>query len=181
MATGSTIHKAQLGVSDMDRHHYADYDLTVAQHPSETDFRMMVRLIAFALNADEHLTFTKGLCVEDEPELWRKNYGGEIELWIDLGQPDEKRIRKACGRAEEVIVYTYQRGSAKAWFDQQKGKLERFKNLTIIHLDIEGSPESLAQRSMELQCNIQDGVLTMHGEGAEITVRPEVWKAPLAR
>ena len=107
MALKSTIIKAQLSLSDMDRHLYQDFNLTLAQHPSENDQRLMVRLLAYALNACDGLEFTKGLSADDEPEVWHKNYSEEIELWIELGLPDEKLIRKACGRAKRVIVYCY--------------------------------------------------------------------------
>ena len=105
MALKATIFKAELQLSDMDRHHYQTHALTLARHPSETDERMLLRLAAFALNADERLEFTKGISSEDEPDLWLKNLSGEIELWIELGQPDEKRMRRACGRARRVVVY----------------------------------------------------------------------------
>lgn len=176
MAISATICKAELNIADMDRHYYASHDLTLAKHPSETDLRMMVRLAAFALHADERLDFTKGITQEGEPDLWLKDLGGDIELWIDLGQPDEKRIRKACGRAREVIIYTYQEGNARAWWQQQENKLRRFKNLRVIHLDV-GDIASLAQRTMTLQCNIHDAELTLHdNEGKSVTVIQEVWK-----
>jgi len=150
MALGATIHKVSLSVSDLDRHYYNDFDLTIARHPSETEERMMIRLIAFAWHADERLAFTKGLCQEDEPELWLTEYDGSIRLWIDLGQPDEKRVRKACGRAEAVIVYTYSRRAAEAWWRQNGGKFSRFDNLQVIHLDAQGDVASLSERSMQL-------------------------------
>ena len=106
MAISSTINKVSLNIADMDRHYYQNHELTVAQHPSETDFRFMVRLIAFMANASERLCFTKGLSSDHEPDLWQKTLTDDIELWIDLGQPDEKRIRKACGRAKQVIIVT---------------------------------------------------------------------------
>lgn len=177
MAIGSTIYRAQLSIADMDRHYYGDHEMTIARHPSETDLRMMIRIAAFALNADERLLFTKGLCVEDEPELWLKNYSGEIELWIDMGQMDEKRVRKACGRSDEVIIYTYQEGSARAWFEQNRSKFSRFKNLKIIQLDVlEGALEALTERSMKLQCNIEDGILTLHSEKGDVTVTQRPWE-----
>ncbi|MEA3374382.1 MAG: YaeQ family protein [Campylobacterota bacterium] len=176
MALGATIYKVSLSVADMDRHYYNDFDLTIAQHPSENNLRMMVRLIAFALHADESLSFTKGLSQEDEPELWKKNFGGEIELWIDLGQPDEKRIRKACGRSEQVIIYTYNHKAADAWWRQNEGKLRRFKNLRLIHLSFAGEPESLIERSMQLQCNIQDAELLLLDERENsVSVTQEEW------
>ncbi len=176
MAIGSTVYKVSLSIADMDRHYYADHDLTIARHPSETDLRLMVRIAAFALNADERLAFTKGLCVEDEPELWQKDYGGDIELWIELGQADEKRIRKACGRAERVILYTYQEKSARDWWNANEKKLQRFKNLSVILLNA-GDIETLAQRSMQLQCNISDGELTLHDDRDQsVTVTQERWQ-----
>ncbi len=106
MAISSTINKVSLNIADMDKHYYQSHELTVAQHPSETNFRFMIRLIAFMVNANEQLRFTKGLSTDDEPELWGKSLTDDIELWIDLGQPDEKRIRKACGRSKQVIIST---------------------------------------------------------------------------
>ena len=99
MALSATICKADLNIVDMDRHYYQQHSLTVAQHPSENDERLMIRLLAFALHADEFLSFTKGLSTDDEPDLWQKSLSGEIELWIELGLPSEKRLKKACGRA----------------------------------------------------------------------------------
>jgi uncharacterized protein YaeQ len=156
MAISSTINKVSVNISDMDRHYYQQHDLTVAQHPSENEFRFMVRLIAFMANAHEFLSFTKGLSTDDEPELWQKSLTGEIDLWIDLGQPDEKRIRKACGLSKQVIIYTYHEGKASVWWEQQKGKLERFKNLKVAHISAEGV-EAMTKRSMALQCSVQDG------------------------
>ena len=107
MALKATIFKAELQIADMDRGYYQDHNLTIAQHPSENDLRMMIRLMTFILHAHEDLTFTKGLSTDDEPDVWQKSLSDEIEVWIDLGQPDEKRIRKACGRSKEVFIYTY--------------------------------------------------------------------------
>ena len=160
MAISATINKVSLNIADMDRHYYQTHELTVAQHPSETDFRFMMRLIAFALNANEQLNFTKGLCADDEPEIWQKTLTDEIDLWIDFGQLDEKRIRKACGRAKQVIVYTYNSGKAKVWWDQQANKLKRYKNLKVVHINVE-NVDSLVQRKMDLQCNIQDGEMNL--------------------
>jgi len=174
MAIGSTVYKAHLEMVDLDRHYYETHDLTLARHPSETDLRLMVRLAAFALNADERLQFTRGLCAEDEPELWKKNYGGEIELWIELGQPDDKRLRRACGRSERVIVYGYQAKSASEWWHQHEASMRRFKNLSVILLDV-GEIESLAERSMHLQCQISEGELTLLDEkGRSVTITQDV-------
>jgi len=176
MAANATIYKASLNIADMDRHYYGEHDLTLAKHPSENDLRLMVRLAAFVLNADERLLFCKGIAQEDEPDLWQKALDGAIELWIDLGQPDEKRIRKACGRAERVLIYTYHEGSALAWWKQAEKGLRRFRNLSVIHLHIEGDIEALSQRTMRLQCNICDGELSMMDEETNVTIREEVWK-----
>ena len=129
MALKATIFKAELQIADMDRNYYHDHALTIARHPSETDERMMVRLLAFALNADEALVFGKGLSTDDEADLWRKDLTGAIELWIDVGQPDERRIRRACGRARRVIVYSYGGYGAAIWWNQVGGELARTKNL----------------------------------------------------
>jgi len=101
----------------MVRHYYQQHELVMAMHPSENDLRFIVRVIAFALNADEQLVFTKGLATDDEPEAWLKSLSDEIQLWIDFGQVDEKRIRKACGRAKKVVIYTYQKRKADIWWE----------------------------------------------------------------
>jgi len=161
MAISSTINKVSLAIANMDSHYYENHELTVAQHPSENDFRFMIRLIAFMANAHERLCFTKGLSTDDEPELWQKSLTDEIELWVELGQPDEKRIRKACGRAKKVVVYTYHEGKATVWWQQQCEKLARFKNLTVVHIAADGI-EGMVKRTMDLQCSIQDGEMYLN-------------------
>ncbi len=169
MAISSTINKISLNIADMDRHYYQSHELTAAQHPSETDFRFMVRLIAFMANANERLCFTKGLSSDDEPELWQKSLTNDIELWIDLGQPDEKRIRKACGRAEQVIIYTYDKRKAKVWWEQQHKKLQRFSNLNVLYINAQ-SVASMVKRSMQLQCNIQDGEIYLNDDNSNHSI-----------
>ena len=169
MAISSTINKVSLSIANMDTHYYQSHELTVAQHPSENQFRFMIRIIAFILNADEQLTFTKGMNNEDEPELWKKSLADEIELWVDFGQLDEKRIRKACGRAKQVIIYTYHEGKSSVWWQQQKEKCERFNNLSVIQVNATDI-DSLLQRSMQLQCNIQDGVMYLSNEKEAHTI-----------
>lgn len=176
MAANATIYKCALNIADMDRHYYHEHLLTIAKHPSENDLRLMIRLVAFALNANEDLAFCKGISQDDEPELWQKRLDSEIEVWIDLGQVDEKRIRKACGRSKKVIIYTYQEGSAIAWWKQAEGNLKRFKNLSVINLKVKGDIASLADRSMSLQCNISDGELTILDEEKSVEVIREIWK-----
>jgi len=179
MALNATIYKLHLHIADMDRHYYHDHALTVALHPSETEERMMVRVLAFALNADEALNFGKGLSTEDEPALWRKDMTGVIQLWIDVGLPDEKDMRKACGRARHVIVYSYGR-NADLWWRQHQQRLERFENLSIINLptDTTQAMAKMALRSMELQCTIQDGDVWLADEKDRLQVRLVEWKAP---
>jgi uncharacterized protein YaeQ len=135
----------------------------------------MVRAIAFIINASESLTFTKGLSTDDEPDLWQKSLTSEIECWIDLGQPDEKRIRKACGRADKVIIYTYHERKAKVWWDQQSDKLQRFNNLTVFHIYAE-DVEAMVQRNMQLQCSIQDGEIYLSDDENNIDVKVEAWR-----
>lgn len=166
MASNATIFKATLQIADVDRHHYQDHALTLARHPSETDERMMVRLLAFALHAHEALSFGRGLSTEDEPDLWQKDLMGVIELWIEVGQRDEKTIRQACGRAKQVYLYTYGGRPADQWWKDNRTQLERLPNLTVTNLRPEGSRAlmMLAQRDMELQCTIQDGQVLL-GDG----------------
>lgn len=169
MAISATINKISLNIADMDRHYYESHELTVAQHPSENDFRFMMRLVAFMFNASESLVFTKGMNSDEEADLWQKSLSDEIELWIDLGQVDEKRIRKACGRAKKVIVYTYHEGKSKVWWQQQQEKYQRFDNLSVYQIDAEGI-DLMVGRSITLQCNIQDGDLYLNDENSNITV-----------
>jgi uncharacterized protein YaeQ len=168
MALKATIFKAQLGIADMDRPYYGDHAVTVARHPSETDERMLVRLIAFALHADDALAFGKGLSSDDEPDLWRRDLTGAIELWIDVGLPDEKRVRKACGRAARVFIYAYGARGADLWWTQNAGALERLRNLTVIGLryDSGATLAALASRSMDLRFTVQEGQIWIT-DGAE--------------
>ena len=159
MALKATIFKADLQIADMDRNYYHDHALTIAQHPSETDERMMVRVLAFARHASETLSFGKGLSADDEPDLWQKDLTGTIELWIDVGLPDEKLVRKACGRARQVVVYSYGGRGADIWWNQNSSKFDRLDNLTVINLPEVASQAlaNLARRAMQLQFTIQDG------------------------
>ena len=175
MAANATIYKAILNIANMDIHYYEEHNLTLAQHPSENDVRLMVRLIAFILNAHEDLVFCKGIAQDDEPDLWQKSLGGDIELWIDLGQPDEKRIKKACGRSDKVIIYTFQAGMANSWFKQIENSLKRFKNLEVVYLDINGEVEDLAARAMKLQANISDGELSLIEGDTTILIKKDIW------
>jgi len=170
MALSSTIYRCVLQISDLDRGYYQSHSLTIARHPSETDERMMVRLLAFALNADEHLRFTRGISQDDEPDLWRHSLSGDITLWVEIGQPDEKRIRRGCSRSDRVAIYCFQHRSADVWWRQLAAKLERFPHLSVFMLP-EGISEQLAsfaERSMHLQCTIQDGEIWFSNENASL-------------
>lgn len=162
----------------MDRNYYADHALTIAKHPSETEQRMMLRLLVFCLYASDSLTFTKGVSTDDEPDLWEHNESGEIERWIDLGTPDEKRIRKACGRSKNVVLVTYNQRSFDVWWRQTESKLQRFSNLALIHVDDNALVrlEALVQRTMRLQCSIQDGEVWLNDDTDSVHVRPEVFR-----
>jgi uncharacterized protein YaeQ len=159
MALKATIFKAALQIADLDRHYYRDHALTLARHPSETDERMMVRLLAFALHADEALAFTRGLSTGDEPDLWQKDLSGAIQTWIELGQPDIRRMRSAAGRAERVLVYSYSGRSADIWWQQVRTAVAGISHLSVRNLPAEAVRDlaGLAQRSMQLHCTIQDG------------------------
>lgn len=178
MALNATIFKADLTISDMDRGHYATHALVLARHPSETDERLMVRLLAFALNAGDALAFGKGLSSEDEPALWEKDLTGAIKLWIDVGLPDEKSVRKACGRADQVLLYAYGR-AAERWWQDNKGGLARPDNLTVIELpaDATQAMAELAQRSMQLQCTVQDGTAWLTDGKHTVEIAPLALRA----
>ena len=178
MALRATIYKADLNVADTDRHYYGTHGLTVARHPSETDERMMVRLVAFALHASEELAFTKGLSDTDEPDLWEKDLTGAVKLWIEVGQPEERRILRACGRAEQVIVYYYGGSASKIWWDGVRNKLERARNLKIVNLPSEQSRAlaQLAERTMQVNVNISDGIVYFSADKGEATIEPETWR-----
>lgn len=176
MALKSTVVRAELQVSDMDRHYYATHPLTLAQHPSETDERLMVRLLAFALHADERLEFGRGLSTDEDPDLWQRDYSGQVERWIELGQPDESRIRKACGRSREVVVLNYGGRAADLWWEKNASALARHDNLTV--LDLPGEQvqalAALHGRSVRLTVMIQDGEVSLLGEdGREVVLRPQ--------
>jgi uncharacterized protein YaeQ len=171
MALKSTIFKADLQIADMDRQYYDGRMLTIARHPSETDERMMVRIMAFVLHASEALAFSKGLSADDEPDLWQKDLTGAIELWIEVGQPDEKRIMKACGRSSQVIIYSYS-SMSNIWWNQIANKVDRAKNLSVFNLPAATSQAlaKLAQRNMQLQCTIQDAQVWINGDGESIQI-----------
>ena len=180
MAVKATIYKIELQISDMDRHYYASHALTLARHPSETDERLMVRVLAFALHAEDRLEFGKGLSTDEEPDLWLRERNGDIGLWIDLGQPELSRIRKACSRSHQVVVVNYGGRSADLWWGKIEADLRRFRNLTVLDIDA-GSVASLgalAERGLRLQCLIQDRHVQMFAGEALIGIDPRVRMSP---
>lgn len=179
MALKSTIFKADLQIADMDRQYYDGHMLTIARHPSETDERMMVRILAFVLNASEALTFGKGISADDEPDVWLKDLTGAIDLWIEVGQPDEKRILKACGRSNQVIIYSYS-SMSNIWWNQIANKIDRAKNLSVFNLPAATSQAlaKLAQRNMQLQCTIQDAQVWINGDGESLLIDLQTLKVP---
>jgi uncharacterized protein YaeQ len=172
MATKSTIFKVDLNIADNERGYYEDHSLTIARHPSETNQRMILRIVVFALNAHEHLQFTKGLSDVDEPDMWQKSLTGEIEHWVELGQPLEKRIRQACGKAAHVSIYTYQRGAPQNWYEGMKEPLERFKHLRVIHLSSsdDSAYDRLVDRSMKLSCLIDDQQVLLSSDKENLSI-----------
>ena len=186
MALKSTIFKAAIAVADIDHAYYADHALTLARHPSETDERMMVRLAALALNAhalqtvcggDGQLAFGAGLSDPNDPGVFLRDFTGVTRLWIEVGQPEDKPIAKACGKADQVHVYCFANG-AEIWWRGIENKLARLQNLSVYRVPTTTSRElaGLAQRGMQLQATIQESTLTL-GDGAQsIDVEFLRWK-----
>lgn len=158
VALKSTIFKAALSIADIDRSRYRDHALTIARHPSETNERMMMRVLAFALHADDALEFGRGISTQDEPDLWRRDLTGAIEQWIEVGLPDERKLRKACGRAAQVDVLAYGGRAVDLWWAAVREKLERQERLAVSEVPIEASRAlaQLAARTMRLQVTIQE-------------------------
>ncbi|SMX39448.1 YaeQ family protein [Octadecabacter ascidiaceicola] len=179
MAQKATIYKVELSVCDMDRHYYETHKLTVAKHPSETDERLMVRVLAFALNADEHLEMTKGISTDDEPDIWQKSLSGELELWVSLGLPSEKVVRQSCGKSDKVIVCSYGGRTAEMWWEKIKNSTTRFDNLQVMNFAETATRElsALANRSMQMQVNIQDGDVMVSVDDDIVYVTPVEWKS----
>ncbi|MEJ1162942.1 YaeQ family protein [Variovorax sp. CCNWLW186] len=186
MALKSTIFKAALAVADIDHGYYADHALTLARHPSETDERMMIRLVALALNAyklqdvcqgDGTLAFGAGLSNVDEPDVWLRDFTGETKLWVEVGQPEDKPIIKACGKSDEVIVYCFNH-AAEIWWRGIENKLTRPQNLSVYRVPTEASQAlaALAQRSMQLQATIQENTLALGDGTHSIDVELLRWK-----
>ncbi len=179
MAIKATVYKAHVQIADMDRGLYADHALTLARQPSETDERMMARVLAFALQvpADDHdgaLTLARGMADAEEPDLWQKSLAGELRHWIEVGQPEERRITRACGRAERVTLYIYS-SAASIWWAGMAGKLARLNNLQVWQIPAAQSQAlaTLAERSMQLQVTVQEGsVWVGNGRADSVEIQP---------
>lgn len=179
MAIKSSISKVRLNLSDLDSDVYGDFNLAVARHPSETEARMMLRIIAFALHAHDRLEFGRGISTDDEPDLWLKDLTGEIELWVELGTPDPDRLRKACGRARKVVLYAYGERSVSVWWEKHAAALARFRNLAI-HTISDADRDALAKlasSNLNLQCTISGGELWVTDAAQTVEVRPAVLRA----
>lgn len=179
MALKSTIFKLDLNIADLDRQYYADFPLTLARHPSETDERMMLRVLAFALNASESLEFGRGISTDDEPDLWHKDLTGSIETWIELGTPDPDRLRKACSRARGVVLYAYGDRAVPVWWQKHGEGLERFKHLEVWQIaDADARAlAAMARSGLALQCTLSGGEAWLTGAAESLTVRPLQLKA----
>jgi len=169
MALKATVFKADLQVANLDQNHFGDYSLTLAQHPSETIERVMIRLLAFALYASEDLRFGRGLSNEEDAAVWEIDPGGVTRLWIDVGLPDEVRVKKACSRADRAVIVTYGGRPSDMWWQQSANTLKRYKNLSVIQISPEDSAKLVeaAGRTMRLSWTIQEAMVYL--DNASIT------------
>lgn len=177
MALSSSIYRADIDLSNLNTHQYENYNLTMAKHPSESESRMMFRLLAYLYCAHEDLAFTKGLSAQDEPEIWQKDFAGDIVQWIELGLPDLKRIRQASGKSKSVKIFTHHQSKSEDWWSKIKGSLIRNDKVEVYHLNLveEFDLEDLVSKSMKLSCVIEDGV--MHLSNDDLRIGIEVSKA----
>ncbi len=186
MALKSTIFKAGLAIADIDHGYYADHQLTLARHPSETDERMMVRLAALALQAHElqdtcrgdgQLAFGAGLSDPEDPDVSLTDFTGRKRLWIEVGQPEDKPLAKACSKADAVIVYPFAH-AAEVWWKGIEGKVARLPRLQVWRIPAEQSQAlaQLAERSMQLQATVQEGTLTLSSGLGSVHLEPVRWK-----
>ncbi len=171
MALKAKIYKVNLSVANLNLHHYQDYRFTLAQHPSETNHRMIIRLAAFALFAHENPEFTQGLCVDEEPELWTHNLTREIQHWIELGQPSEKRLRQACSKAEKVTILGYHAVKFKKWIDHLEQKTQNSEKIQILFFEPTGPipPQDLVAKTMSLNCTIQEEQLLLSSDQGQMS------------
>ena len=178
MALRATIFKLDLHVADMARGYYNSHTLTLARHPSETDERMMARILAFALFADEQLAFTRGLSTTEEPSIWQKDLTGAIRLWIDLGHPDERRLLQASGKSDRVAVCCYGGQASAVWWKGMQKAADRIRNLTVLAIDPSdlSALANMVQRSMTLHVNIDENTLLVSSGDESQHVTLETWR-----
>lgn len=181
MALNATIFKVKLNISDLDRHYYADHALTVAQHPSETDERLLVRVLAFALEAAEGMEFGRGISATEEADLSQRDLTGRVTRWIDVGLPDERRVRKACGATDAVVVYAFGGSTAERWWQKSRPDLAKQTNLTVYALSKATTDEliKVLHPRMELQFMVQDQEMWLSSGEMRFRVERETWFAPL--
>ncbi len=179
MALKATIYKAQIQLSDIDHHVYCDHSVTLARHPSETDERLLVRLLAFTLNAppgqdEPPLEFAKDMWEPDEPSLWQKDATGRILHWIEVGQPDEKRLLRTSARVDRITAYSFT-SSTGIWWKGLETRLTRLRNLTIWQIPADQSQalSALAQRAMQLQVTVQDAAIWVGDGTRSVEVSPK--------
>lgn len=179
MALKATIYKAAVSIADLDRNRFLETSLTLACHPSETQQRMMLRLLAWIVYADEKLAFTRGLCADEEPEIWLCNDHGGVDLWVELSLPDERRLKKATRKAAEVVLFAYNSRAAQVWWQQQQAALSQYKNLTLWYLDDEqlAALSALADRNMALQATLQEGVIWLSDAQTHLELRLTRWQS----
>jgi uncharacterized protein YaeQ len=178
VALKSSISRLKLQLADLDRQRYRDFPLTLARHPSETGARMMLRVLAFALHADEQLAFGRGISTDEDPDLWLKNLDGTIDSWIELGTPDPDRLKRACGRAARVVLYAYGDRAVPVWWKRHQAVLERLDKLSVMQVD-DGAMQALAeafQPGMTLQCTISEGDAMLSWDQGSLTVAPVILK-----
>ena len=174
MAQPSTIYRAGIQLSDIDRGLYESLQITVARHPSETEERLLARILAYALYYEPELTFTKGVGAGDEPDLWSKGPDGRVRCWIEVGLPDAERLVKASRHSEQVVLCAF--GSAlTVWEKQNLPKLAGISNLTVISLDqafLKRLSERL-QRTISWSLTVTEGslYLAIDGETLESAVK----------
>lgn len=178
MALRATIFKLELHVADMDRGYYGSHVLTLARHPSETDERMMLRVLAFALYADEGLVFTRGLSTTDEPALWQKDLTGAVQNWIELGHPDERRLLQAGGKSDKVVAFCYGGHASQVWWQGVQEGVARLRDLTVLAV----SPTALqalagfAERNMDLHITIQEGTALIASAKDSLAIEIARWR-----
>lgn len=172
MALGATIYKAVLDVSDLDRGYYESRNLTIARHPSETEARMMLRVLAYALYAGEHVEFGRGISTEDEAALWEINEAGDIGRWIEIGVPDTKTVRKAAGKSDDVVVLAYDQARIEPWWASHKGDFSKIEKLTVRWISDEhlALVAAMSKRNMKLAATIQDGIVWLADDTQNIEI-----------